>query len=370
MNILHIIPSLIKGGAERITLDICNEIQRKKEHKIKLITFRRDNEYVFLTKELDYEVITSYLIPSILGKNKSKVIDLQNSIDKFKPDIIHIHLFEAIMVLSAIKIENVKWFIHFHSNMFQLENFSFKTLLEKHLITNFYEKSLFIKKYKKRDVQLITISEDTKKYANRVLPDKFKINFLWNAINIERFKNLNRSKESNRVVMIGSLTPKKGQELAIKVVNVLKNRNKYVLLDLLGDGPCGESLKKLATDMNVQDQIFFHGNVNHPENYLHNAFCYIHTSKSEPFGLALIEAMASGLPVISTDGKGNRDLIEEGKNGFMIWERNPEKIADKVELLINDNKLCTNLGFYAKKFSTQFNIDRYCQQLLKLYQQA
>ena len=76
LKILHIIPSLQKGGAERITLDICNEIQKRKEHQVKLFTFHEANNYCFLTSGLDYNVIPSHFIPSIKGKHSFKFSDI------------------------------------------------------------------------------------------------------------------------------------------------------------------------------------------------------------------------------------------------------------------------------------------------------
>ena len=95
---------------------------------------------------------------------------------------------------------------------------------------------------------------------------------------------------------------------------------------------------------------------------------YLHTANYEPFGLVLIEAMACGLPVICTDGKGNRDLIKEGVNGFMVWERDPVMLADKIELLLRNDTLRIEMGKKAHAFAQDFGIKKYVDSLVNLYE--
>ena len=109
------------------------------------------------------------------------------------------------------------------------------------------------------------------------------------------------------------------------------------------------------------------GNQDHPELFLQNSFCYLCTSKSEAFGLTLIEAMASGLPVVCTDGKGNRDLIQEGDNGFMVWSRDPEMLADKIELLLKNEALRIEMGKKAFTFAQDFGMKKYVDSLIYFY---
>ena len=94
---------------------------------------------------------------------------------------------------------------------------------------------------------------------------------------------------------------------------------------------------------------------------------YLHTAKYEPFGLVILEAMAAGLPVVCTDGYGNRDLIKEGKNGFMISKRSPSLIADKIELLMGNDNLRSTMGNFANRYSHKFDISIYTKELMGLY---
>ena len=367
-KILFIIPSLAKGGAERLVIDICNELKLRIGIEVKLIIFKDVNEYSFMTKDINIQVIKSYNIPSITGKSQIDVTELQDQIELFKPTIIHSHLFESELVLNAIKYNSCKYFVHFHDNMKQFNNLSLKTFKSKIAITDYYVKKKVLKGYLKRNTSFIAISTDSFNFIKKTIPITFAKNLLYNAINLNRFSTQNTSRDINRIVIIGSLVNKKGQDLAIETIKILHTRNISAHLDILGDGPDFEILQNLIDSHHLSNFITLHGNVDHPETFLSEASIYLHTAIYEPFGLVLIEAMALGLPVVCTDAKGNRDIIQEGINGFMIKDRNPNLIADKIELLIYDPKLWNSMSRNGVEISKKYDISLYVDKLLDIYQ--
>ena len=368
MKILHIIPSLAKGGAERITLDIVAGLAASPGVEVALVVFRNENSYSFLTKEIDFKIIPSYYIPSLKGKGKKEVRELQEFIDAFQPTVIHSHLFETEMVLTQIKLsKEVKRVVHFHDNMFQLKKINFKRRVKKATLTNYYERQLVLKSWRKVNTQTIAISKDTENFILGNIPKRFKTTFLKNGINVSRFETGRAIAKENRLVIIGSLVDKKGQQLAIETMAELVKRGFDYQLDVLGDGKNLKKLARLIEKLELEQHVFLHGNVDFPEEYLHRAKIYLHTAKYEPFGLVLLESMAAGLPVVCTDGYGNRDLIKEGGNGFMVEDRNPSLLADKVELLMGDDNLRENMGDFANRYAHKFDISIYIKELMQLY---
>ncbi|PHR34155.1 MAG: hypothetical protein COA38_04280 [Fluviicola sp.] len=370
MRIIHIIPNLSKGGAERIVLDICGELQKNSNVEVLLITFRKDNAYSFLTENINWKVIPSLMIPSISGKTVSDVVLLQKEIEQFSPDVIHSHLFETEMVLSQINYPDANYFVHFHDNMTQLRGVKFSELAKKTTWTDKYEQKILYNAYDQRTVQAITISNNTHKYASTVLPKAISVHLLHNAIDRKRFFSEIRKELTGRIVMIGSLVDKKGQLLAIQTIETLKKREIDVKLDLLGEGSLRGELEAYVQKHSLTENVLFHGNVDHPEAYLKQADFYIHTAKYEAFGLVLLEAMSAGLPIVCTDGGGNRDLIIEGQNGFMVMERSTKILADKVEYLIKNPDKRIEMGKFAQNFSQQFDIANYVEKLLELYSKS
>ena len=366
-KILFLIPSLAKGGAERLVLDICNEFLKRSDFQVKLITFHSKNEYKFLTTELDYSVVHSSYSPSLKGKSIIDVKNLQEEINQFQPDIIHSHLFETEIILSAIKYENCKYVVHFHDNMKQFKKLKISFLKNKEALTNYYERKLVLKSYKKKNVSFIAIAKDSFDFIKKNIPKKYTRQLVHNAINLDRFSNEISEKHLNKLLIIGSLVDKKGQDLAIEVVHDLHKRNILVSLDILGEGPNRNFLETKIKEYKLEKYIFLHGNVDYPEHFLSKAKIYIHTAIYEPFGLVLIEAMATGLPIVCTDAKGNKDIIVDGVNGFIIKERSAKKIADKIEVLINDSILYSKISKSSFELSKKYNIINYVDELVKIY---
>ena len=136
---------------------------------------------------------------------------------------------------------------------------------------------------------------------------------------------------------------------------------------MLGDGQEKSAVEQKVKDLKLDDYVTFHGNVSNPQDYLEKSNLYIHSAYYEPFGLVLIEAMASGLPVISTDGKGNRDFMD-GSNGVLLKDRNPETFAFEINRVLQDISTYENYKKGAFATSKKYDIKTYVDKLLDLYQ--
>lgn len=368
-RILHIIPRLRKGGAERLCLDICNELQKRNDVQVRLITFSDENAYQFLTKSLDWKIIPASVKLSVFHKNQYSVESLQQAIEDFAPDVIHTHLFEAEIVSRSCYCTKAKWVSHCHDNMKQFKNFDLKTLFNKELLTNFYEKRYLLNRYRANGGNtFIAISKDTESYFKENARS-FKTVLLPNAIDYQRFcRKINKPcSDCLRLVHVGSFTANKNQKFLVEVASMLQSRNVLFELHFLGAGECYKEVENLVIEKQLQQQVVMHGNIANVEEYLWQSDLYVHSSFSEALGLTLIEAMAAGLPVVTLDGKGNRDLIEKGKNGYMIYEQNPELFADKILEIWNDKQKYQEMSLYAQEYAKQYDIVPYVDRLLEIY---
>jgi glycosyltransferase involved in cell wall biosynthesis len=369
MKILHIIPELNKGGAERLVVDMCMELSQRPGIEAYLVVFRPKNDYAVFSKDLDIRVIPSKVVPSLTKPMTIEVTDLQHWIDTFQPDVIHSHLFETEMVLSQVNCGSALRVMHFHDNMPQLEPFSFRTLRSKKALTNWYERQIILKAWKSVTHKMaLTISRDTSSYAKRVLPQGNKVQQLLNGIVVERFTPLQTILSNELTLcMIGSLVPKKGQELAIRTVAALHKMGLPFQLHLVGEGPLRDDLKTHTANLNLSNHVHFHGNVDHPEDFLHRSMIYLHTAYYEPLGLVILEAMAAGVPVVSLDGGGNRDIIKHGENGFLLTNPDPDEFASLISQLASDPAYRKQIAKTATEFVKDFDISIYVDRLLEIY---
>jgi glycosyltransferase involved in cell wall biosynthesis len=373
MNILHVIPSLSKGGAERITIDICNTLAAK-GHSVMLISMSEINAYSFIQFNFEFRQTYSKVIPSISGKSIVETEDYEQIIDEFKPDVIHSHLFVAEMLTRYNPRKGIKYFTHLHDNMPQFAPLHFSKL-NKQKITNFFEKRMMLRQYQKCNNSFIAISKDAFDYFYGNLNSflKNRIHLLHNAIDYKRFyrgeRNFTKQRFNNfRIVSVGSLVDKKNQQFLIDILIELLPLVPNVHIDVLGDGPNHGKIVEKIKRFGVQDKITLHGNVNNVEEFLHASHLYLHPATYEPFGLVLIEAMAAGLPCICLDGRGNRDVIEENKNGYIFKNQDAKMFASTIQLLLNDANKLQKMSNYSIKYAANFDMDIYTKRLLDIYQ--
>ena len=368
MRILHIIPRLRKGGAERLCLDICNQLQKCDGVQVRLITFSDDNAYPMLTQNIDWQIVPASIQLSVTHKNVLNVDALQKAIEDFAPDVIHTHLFEAEIVSRSCYYPKAKWFSHCHDNMRQFRNFNIKTLFNKELLTNFYEKRYLMSRYKENGgTTFVAISHATESYFSQTQP--YRVALLPNAIDYEKFYTAEPRDGHTKLKLInvGSFNKNKNQIFLVEVADILKNKNTDFELSFLGGGADLDFVKKSVSAKGLQSNVHFYGNVNNVEEYLWKSDIYAHSSFSEALGLTIIEAMAAGLPVVILDGRGNRDLIVQGRNGYMLYEQNAEQFADRILEIWNDQQKYQEMSAYAQEFAKQYDIKPYVDKLLTLY---
>ena len=369
MRILHIIPRLNKGGAERLCLDICNQLQKHSDVQVRLISFSDENNYPFLTENIDWQVVPASVRLSVLHKNVLNVEALQKAIEDFAPDVIHTHLFEAEIVSRSCHYPQAKWFSHCHDNMKQFRNFSIKTMFNKELLTNSFEKRYLFSRYKANGgTRFIAISKDTEQYFCKTAKS-FVVQLLPNAIDYDKFKGSdNRQQEKKlRLVNVGSLNKNKNQIFLLDVAKILRRKGVDFEMKIVGGGKDYAFLEQNIEEYQLKNFVSLCGNADNVEDYLHDSDIYVHSSLSEALGLTIIEAMAAGLPVVTLDGRGNRDLIVQGKNGYMVYEQDAEQFADRILEIWNDKQKYNEMSAFAQEFAKKYDIKEYVDRLLELY---
>ena len=362
------------GGAERLVIDICNELNKRNGVEVKLLLLSKRIDFDDKTIKFDYTVIKYHLRISIKSSNQLDLNEFEKAVTEFQPNIIHSHLFEAEL-LSRWKIfPNITYITHCHDNMSQINGFSRKKSLKKN-ITDYYEKQILFNRYTECDNNFIAISKDTNNYFTKVIPKTLKKNvfLLSNAIDFKRFYFEKRGKPKSdniiHAVCVGSLVDKKNQAFLIPIVSYLKNKGYDCKIDVLGDGPNKKSLQSNINSSNLNREIILHGNVKNVEEFMRNTDFYIHTATYEPFGLVLLEAMASGLPVISLDGRGNRDIIEHKKNGYIFQEQNAEQFGNSlIELKESPNEYLRYVK-EGQRYSLENDVKNYVDKLVSYYYQ-
>ncbi len=373
MKILHIIPSLEIGGAERLAIDIVGALNKVDKIDASLVVLHDNIAYDVSSIEQVLKVIPAKIHLSIYRRNKFDLAKLQNYVDEFAPDVIHTHLYEAEIIAKSLRYSKASWFCHFHDNMPQMARFSLKTVFNKSLLINFFERSYLLQKIKAFKNNYIAISQDTKNYAEKVLGKKAKVTYLKNAISFNKFFTTIKVLDKNNVlklINVGSFQHKKNQQFLMDVVNLLVKSGIQVQLDLLGDGEHKKDVMQKCEGLGLKEYVNFRGNVKDVPRYLGQSDMYVHSAYYEPFGLVLLEAMAAGLPVVSLNARGNEDITIHGENGYIFPEANPQEFATCIQSLSEDADLYKRIASKGQELAREYDILDYTKNLIRLYKES
>ncbi len=136
---------------------------------------------------------------------------------------------------------------------------------------------------------------------------------------------------------LGRLHVNKGFDILLQAAALLRERGISVKLQIAGDGPEDDTLKTLAARLGLgAEDLEFTGWVTGPADYLAKLDLFVLPSRVEPFGLVVVEAMAAGVPVISSDIDGPRTILRSGELGVMVPPEDPSALADAIAAALAD----------------------------------
>ena len=139
-----------------------------------------------------------------------------------------------------------------------------------------------------------------------------------------------------RIGSIGRMHANKGYDVLLQAAALLKARGLDFRLTLAGDGPELASLKTQAASLGLADIVAFPGWMDSPVEVLKTLDLFVLSSRVEPFGLVVIEAMAFGTPVAATDIDGPRDILASGQLGRLVPTNDPDALADAIAGVLAD----------------------------------
>jgi glycosyltransferase involved in cell wall biosynthesis len=145
----------------------------------------------------------------------------------------------------------------------------------------------------------------------------------------------------------------KGLEVLMKSFKTLLAGDENERLLVVGNGELAAHYKDMAQALNVSDKIIFAENISDadlPAYYnLADVFVLPSVTKSEAFGIVLLEAAASGKPLVASNLAGVRTVVQDGANGFLAMPGDPDDLAKKIRAILNNDELRVNFGFSAKR---------------------
>lgn len=184
----------------------------------------------------------------------------------------------------------------------------------------------------------------------------------------QKRKEIGVSADDFVLLSVGELIPRKNHEVVIRALSVLKQLDKlnHIEYVICGRGAYETDLKKLAEGLDVADHVHFLGYRNDISEICNCADLFVFMSHQEGLPVALMEAMACGLPAVCSNIRGNTDLIEDGVTGLLA-NNTPEEVAQSISKMKSDTALRNRVASAALQKIKQFDLSSVEDEMSKIY---
>ena len=200
-----------------------------------------------------------------------------------------------------------------------------------------------------------------------------KIKVVYNAFEIpesETRKEEAREKfdDGFLIVSVGRLTPWKGFDALIEIMPEIMKEIPGAKLYIIGSGPESEALKLKTINLELGTAVFLTGRLSQDEvlGYLKQSDLFVLNTGYEGLSHILLEAMAVGIPIITTNVGGNSEVIENGKEGILIEYNNKEQLKQAIFRLYKDENLREKFIINAKEKSRKFNKEKMIGETIRI----
>jgi glycosyltransferase involved in cell wall biosynthesis len=196
-----------------------------------------------------------------------------------------------------------------------------------------------------------------------------KLLVIRNGIDPSEFPTPDLEAESEcRAIHVGRLIPLKDQFTLLRATRLVVDAAAEFRLDIVGDGPAREELNALAAELRLTNHVRFLGLRKDVRTLLPSAEFFVLCSWSEGLSISILEAMAAGLPVVATDVGGNREIVAEGRTGFLVPAKSPNALARAMLELHHNPALLRRMGQAARaRIEQEFNLNRVVARYEELY---
>jgi glycosyltransferase involved in cell wall biosynthesis len=200
--------------------------------------------------------------------------------------------------------------------------------------------------------------------------DPNAVEVIGNGVDEKLFYPVQRKNQEKYILYTGRLSYRKGLFDFIECGIRICSRYPEINFKLTGKGPLSDKLEKIVHESGYEDRFEFLGHVEKSKliELYQNATVFILPSHYEGLPTTLLEAMSCGLPIVATAVSGNLDVLKSKKNGILVPIKSPDKMAEAVSSLLDDENLRTELGVAARKtIEEKFTWDAISDKILRCY---
>ena len=374
---LLVITGLASGGATSVVLDLANYFSNHPDFDIHLLTGpippgRTDVTY------LAYELgINTRIIPTLINHinpivNLKALADIRHIMVQGNYDIVHTHSSVAGVIgrlaagsagVSVILHHVHGWGLHARkSKLLQILYLNLERLCAR--FTN----------------QIIAVCRpDIQTGLAHRIGREDKYTLIYNGIDLDKFRQpvndkemydtLGLDPECKLVGMIGRLDRQKNPLDFIRAASIVVSRYPKVQFLIVGDGLLRSACERLINELNLKEKLFLLGYRNDVPRVVSMLTITAMSSIWEGLPLAFLESMSAGKPIVANNVDGASDVVINGETGFLVALHQPSEMAERILYLLNNEKLCSEMGRVAQQRSNYFSKQRMVAQVESLYKE-
>jgi len=346
-TVLLLTDKLITGGAEMYFCKLENHL--------------KDENMTFYSAAADGEMYNqihnkSNFIPLSLKNHLGNLKTLRKQVIQKAIDVIHANSLRMLLYSIAIK---------------KITNREIKLVYTKHNVTMLEKKIPFLfKKVLNRHVdQIISVSNFETENLQQLGVRKKLIRTIYNGVDLDQFPfQPQQAQKTFNIGILARLSKEKNHKLFLTIANELRNMDHFTF-HIAGDGPEREFVEKEIKKLKLSHKINVLGQASNPYEFICNMDLLLLTSFREVFPMVVLEAMATGTPIVSIDVGGIKEAIIDHETGILISHHSEKEFAEKIMMLHDNEDLRQDLGSTARqKVEESFSLSTMIHSTLKTYQ--
>lgn len=355
VRVMIVIHGLETGGAEMMVLHLARELSRA-GHPVRVVSLHGDETDVAgLMRRAGVDVVA---LNKAGGPDPRTVLRLRAQMRDFSPAVVHTHLPVLEYVLPAARLYGRRVrIIHTVHNLAREET--------RHRVLRAVNRRAF-----SHGVVPVALNEEVRSSICReyALPAS-AVPVVGNGIDLDAFRGPQRRGARGagaRLLCVARLAPAKNHALLLRTVARLRESGRDVSLTLVGDGPLRGALEERARELGISQRVRFAGRRTDTPAFYRDCDLFVLLSDYEGMPMSIIEAMASGLPVVATRAGGVAELVDDGVNGALV-EADAAAAAEAIAAICDDPALYARLSDGAVRTSSHYSAEAMMEKYVDLY---
>jgi L-malate glycosyltransferase len=361
LKVFHIVFSLDSGGLENGVVNLCNSLDRDR-FAPSICVFQGGGA---LESRVDANRVDILEVKRCCRYDPTLPFRLAKAIHQSGAHIVHTHSWGTLVEgFGGAKMSRTPVVIHGEHGLLEARprNIPIQRWL-----------------WSKADSVTAVAEELAERMVKVVRFPRMRINVIHNGVDTERFRPIENCESTLRAKyglpatgvilgMVARLAPVKNHAGVFHAVARLIEQGIDTDLMVAGDGPLWESLHQLARELHIHERVHFLGNVNPIEEVYRTIDVFILNSQSEGMSNTILEAMASGLPVVATAVGANPQLICDRETGYLVKVNDVESLCRVIGELVGDFRLRTTMGQKGRlRAEVHYSVKRMVQDYSNLY---